>query len=121
MIVVFSTNFDPIKLADEAFLRRIQNKIFVEPVGPLVFDRIFERIVKTRGLQCEPESSALLQQLCAEFTGREMRACYPADIIDIIEAICAYEEAPVEISEVNLRRALNIYFTRTVTIEKDAG
>jgi hypothetical protein len=121
MTVVFSTNFDPIKLADEAFLRRIQNKIFVEPVGPLVFDRIFARIVKTRGLQCEPESSALLQQLCAEFTGRKMRACYPADVINIIEAICAYEEVPVEINEVNLRRAVNIYFAQTTTIGKDAG
>jgi hypothetical protein len=121
MTVVFSTNFDPIKLADEAFLRRIQNKIFVEPVGALVFDRIFERVVKTRGLQSEPESSALLQQLCAEFTGREMRACYPADVINIIEAICAYEEVPVEISEANLRRAVNIYFARTTTIGKDAG
>jgi hypothetical protein len=120
MTVVFSTNFDPIKLADEAFLRRIQNKIFVEPVGPPVFDRIFARIIKSRGLQCEPESSALLQKLCAEFSGREMRACYPADVINIIEAICAYEEVPVEINEVNLKRAVKIYFTRTVTIRKGA-
>ncbi|MGD8703803.1 MAG: ATPase, partial [Desulfosarcina sp.] len=31
MTVVFSTNLDPTKLADEAFLRRIQNKIYVGP------------------------------------------------------------------------------------------
>ena len=31
-MVVFSTNLEPSDLADEAFLRRIHNKIFVEAV-----------------------------------------------------------------------------------------
>ena len=34
LMVVFSTNLDPGDLADEAFLRRIQNKVFVEPSTP---------------------------------------------------------------------------------------
>ena len=33
-MVVFSTNLEPSDLADEAFLRRIQNKILVEAVDP---------------------------------------------------------------------------------------
>ena len=111
--VVFSTNLDPSTLADEAFLRRIQNKIHVEPVGSAVFDLIFERIVKSRGLMCEPDSPAFLRKLCAQFTGKELRACYPADIINIIESISSYEEVPVEISQTNLKRAAAIYFTQT--------
>ena len=40
LMVVFSTNLDPSDLADEAFLRRIHNKILVEPVSASVFDQI---------------------------------------------------------------------------------
>ena len=38
VMVVFSTNLDPSDLADEAFLRHIQNKIYVEAVSSEVFD-----------------------------------------------------------------------------------
>ena len=121
MTVVFSTNLDPQKLADEAFLRRIQNKIYVGPVEPNVFDRIFHRIVKERDIPCETESAGLLRKLCVHFSGKNLRACYPADIINIIEAISNYEGIPVEINKANLKRAANIYFTQTITVrdEKD--
>ena len=33
LLVVFSTNLDPSDLADEAFLRRIHNKVYVEAVS----------------------------------------------------------------------------------------
>jgi hypothetical protein len=64
MIVVFSTNLEPSDLADEAFLRRIQNKIYVEPVDSVVFDKIFNRLVKERNITCEPDSAAFLRKLC---------------------------------------------------------
>jgi hypothetical protein len=117
MTVVFSTNLDPQKLTDEAFLRRIQNKIYVGPVEPNVFDRIFHRIVKERDIPFETESAGLLRKLCVHFSGKNLRACYPADIINIIEAISAYEGIPVEINKANLKRAANIYFTQTITVK----
>ena len=43
-LVVFATNLDPRELADEAFLRRLQNKIFVEAVDDVLFDEIFPMI-----------------------------------------------------------------------------
>ena len=116
MTVVFSTNIDPIELADEAFLRRIQNKIYVGPVEALVFDRIFQRIVEGKGLSCEADSAGFLRKLCFHFGSQQLRACYPADIIDIIEAISAYEGVPVEINRANMQRAATNYFTRTITV-----
>lgn len=121
MTVVFSSNLDPVDLADEAFFRRIQNKIFVEPVSPMIFDRIFHRIVKSKGFPYESDSAEFLRKLCSHFAGKEHRACYPVDIINIIEAISTYEESPVEINKANLKRAANIYFTQTVTTGNDAG
>jgi DNA-binding MarR family transcriptional regulator len=116
MTVVFSTNIDPSQLADEAFLRRIQNKIYVGPVPARNFDRIFNRIVQEKGFHCEPDSPVLLRKLCNHFAGKELRACYPADIVNIIESISTYEETPVAINRTNLKRAANIYFTQTVNL-----
>jgi hypothetical protein len=119
MMVVFSTNIEPRELADEAFLRRIQNKIYVGPVEAKVFDMIFHRILKKKKISSEPDSAEFLRNLCFQITGAEHRACYPADIISIIESISAYEETPVEINKENLKRAAGIYFTKTMDIAKE--
>jgi len=113
MTVIFSTNLDPLKLADEAFLRRIQNKIFVGPVSPEVFDRIFHQIAEKKTAPHESDSADFLRKLCSQFGCKELRACYPGDIINIVESISAYEGIPVEINKANLKRAANIYFTKT--------
>jgi hypothetical protein len=113
MIVVFSTNLDPNDLADEAFLRRIPNKIHVEAVEPKVFDEIFNRILAEKNTVCHENSGKILRELCLQFGPRELRACYPRDIIDIIVAISGYEGKPAEINEANLKRAVNLYFTKT--------
>jgi len=119
MTVIFSTNLDPLQLADEAFLRRIQNKIFVGPVDPEVFDRILNAIIKKKNLPHEPESAGFLRKLCSQFNCKEIRACYPADIIKIIESISAYEGIPVEINAETLERAANIYFAKTHDTAKE--
>jgi hypothetical protein len=119
MTVIFSTNIDPVELADEAFLRRIQNKIFVGPVSSEVFDRIFNQITEKKHLPYEPESAEYLRKLCSRISGKELRACYPADIINIIESISAYEGIPVEINKANLKSAASIYFTKTSDTAKE--
>ena len=48
LMVVFSTNLNPSDLADEAFLRRIHNKIMVEAVDSETFDQIFQRVVSSK-------------------------------------------------------------------------
>ena len=112
MIVVFSTNLDPNDLADEAFLRRIHNKIYVEAVDDKVFDRIFHRLVKERQIPFEKNSSAILRKLCLHLGPNELRACYPADILDILTAISAYQGKTVEVTPESLKRAVLLYFTK---------
>jgi hypothetical protein len=119
MIVVFATNLHPSALADEAFLRRIQNKIYVEPVNPQVFDAIFRRLAVERGLSFEPDTSAFLRQRCLDLSAGELRACYPADILKILTSISSYEERPLEINRANLERAVDLYFTKTMTLSPE--
>jgi hypothetical protein len=119
MIIVFSTNLDPNDLADEAFLRRIQNKIYVGTVGPEVFDKIFQREVTKRGFPYEPRSGEILRKLCLHLGPKELRACYPSDIVDIITSIGSYENQPIEINKENLKRAAKLYFTKTKATRKE--
>lgn len=113
LMVVFSTNLDPSHLADEAFLRRIHNKIFIEPVDSTSFDQIFSRVVTAKRVPVEPDSSEYLRNLCLRDGRTELRACYPMDICNILTSISEYEKRPVSMNHDDLERAVNLYFARS--------
>jgi hypothetical protein len=113
MLVVFSTNLEPRQLADEAFLRRIHTKVYIEAVSPEAFDAIFARVVERANVPWEPETPAYLRRLCLERSSA-LRACYPVDICDIMASICAYEQRPLRVSREQIDRAVDLYFTRNI-------
>jgi predicted ATPase with chaperone activity len=113
LMVVFSTNLDPSDLADEAFLRRIHNKIFVEAVTAEVFDEIFRRVVNGRGIPSEPDSAEFLRRVCLREGRTELRACYPADICQILKSISEYENRPVQMTKPDIERASALYFAKS--------
>ncbi len=113
LMVVFSTNLEPSDLADEAFLRRIQNKIYVEPVNPSVFDQIFEHVVVARRFPAESDSAKFLRSLCLREGRTELRACYPSDICNILESISRYEGRAISMSKPDLERATSLYFAKS--------
>ncbi len=112
LMVVFSTNLEPSDLADEAFLRRIHNKIYVEAVDPGSFDQIFTRVVQARNIQAEPDSAEYLRKLCLREGRTELRACYPADICNILTSIGRYEGRPPMMTKPELERAAALYFAK---------
>jgi len=112
-MVVFSTNLEPSDLADEAFLRRIHNKIYVEAVDTGAFDQIFSRVVQSRKIQAEPDSAEYLRKLCLREGRTELRACYPADICTILLSIGKYEGRPPLMTKAELERATSLYFAKT--------
>ncbi|HUA86028.1 MAG TPA: hypothetical protein VMB85_19360 [Bryobacteraceae bacterium] len=112
LMVVFSTNLEPSDLADEAFLRRIHNKIYVEAVDASSFDQIFTRVVHSRSLQAEPDSAEYLRKLCLREGRTELRACYPADICTILLAIGRYEGRGPIMTKAELERAASLYFAK---------
>lgn len=113
LMVVFSTNLEPSDLADDAFLRRIHNKILIEPVDPHVFDQIFYRVVSQREIPAEADSSEFLRKLILREGRTELRACYPSDICKIIQSINRYESRPVQMSKPDLERAVSLYFAKS--------
>jgi hypothetical protein len=114
--VVFSTNLDPTELADEAFLRRIQNKIYMEPVQAEVFDDIFRRLLADRNLTIDDATVPLLRDICLRLGSGDLRACYPVDILNILDSISIYEEHPITITNASLERAISNYFAATMSV-----
>jgi hypothetical protein len=112
VMVVFATNLDPNDLADEAFLRRIHNKIYIEPVHQHTFDEIFRRVAATRKIALEPDSCENLRKLCLTDGRTELRACYPLDIIDILTSIGRYEKKSITVTKDDIQRAVGMYFAK---------
>ena len=112
LMVVFSTNLEPSDLADEAFLRRIHNKIFVAAVDEKSFDQIFTRVVAAFNIPYEVDSADYLRKLCLREGRTELRACYPADICNILLSIGKYESRPPRMTKPELERAAALYFAK---------
>jgi hypothetical protein len=113
LMVVFATNLDPKDLADEAFLRRIQTKVFVGDVTPEIFDRIFLQVLQANNAAAEPGSVEHLRKKCLEAGAPALRACYPMDILRLVKAIGEYEGRPLCLSKANIDRAVTLYFAKT--------
>jgi hypothetical protein len=113
LMVVFSTNLEPSDLADEAFLRRIHNKVYIEAVEPGVFDQIFHRVASRRNIPTEADSAEFLRKICLRQGRTELRACYPVDICNILQSISRYENRPIQMTKPDLERAAALYFAKT--------
>jgi hypothetical protein len=107
--IVFSTNLSPHELADEAFLRRIPNKILLEAVGAGQFDQIFRMSAAAAGMTYEAGSEQLLRELCLRHSP-DLRPCFPRDICNAIRAIVIYEHRKPTITPADLERAVEGYF-----------
>jgi hypothetical protein len=109
VMIVFATNLEPSELADEAFLRRIPNKILVDAIAPEVFDEIFKRVLAGFKMGCEEGASEHLRKLCLQ-RGGDLRPCYPRDMCRIIRAVKTYEEEPLGVNLADLDRAVALFF-----------
>ncbi len=112
-LVVFSTNLDPRQLADEAFLRRIQNKIKVDAITPEVFDSILDRVCQDAGIAFDPDMAAYVRQTCNPDGKGVLRACYPRDVVRILQSIAEYEHRAPSLNRRDIDRAVNLYFAKT--------
>ncbi len=109
VIVLFSTNLQPNELADEAFLRRIPNKILVRGVDADTFDAIFRLAGAAIGVVCEEGISAYCREVCLRH-GNDLRPCYPRDLFQAIRAIALYEDRRPVATRREIDRAAEGYF-----------
>jgi predicted ATPase with chaperone activity len=105
VFLIFSTNLNPHKLGDEAFLRRIQYKLFLKSPDEFEFCEIFRQFCASRKLACPPD---LLERFVEEHYGgvsRPFRRCHPRDVITHAIDLMAFERLPYELTDDLLDRA----------------
>ena len=110
VLVVFATNLKPSELVDEAFLRRIQYKIFAESPTREEFIKIFQNYCRDQQLLFD---ESLVQALIdSELRPRKvaLRGCHPRDLIDHALALAAYLGRPRKLSLDLLSAACATYF-----------
>ncbi len=111
--VVFSTNMRPDQLGDDAFARRIPNKVFVGQIEPVTFDRVLAAVCKAMGISCNQESADYLKTYILENSEGGLRPYYPADFGKTLTSICDYEGRAKVLDKDAINRVAQIYFTRT--------
>lgn len=111
VIVVFSTNLPPSKLADDAFLRRLGYKIFVGPISEDEYRDITKQVCDELHIPFSENGISYLLHEHHYKSGKPLFACIPRDILEQLRDIARYEGKPVEMSRELLDWAWNNYFT----------
>lgn len=108
-LVVFSTNLEPSRLVDEAFLRRMGYRVRIEPPSELTYRQIFERYADTAGVSYHPE---LLEYLLGKYVAenRIMKACEPRDLLNRFLDICQFKSLQPVLTPELLDLSWNNYF-----------
>ncbi len=109
-LVIFCTNIDPRKLADEAFLRRMRNKIYVSDPTPEDYAEIFRRNCEKHGIPFDPQAVAYLREQYYSKHEITPRSCHPRDLVEQIVSIAKYYEIPPSLGQWFLDRACQNYF-----------
>jgi hypothetical protein len=109
-MIVFATNVRPSDLVDEAFLRRIQNKIHAESPTPEQFATIFEQCCRDRGVEFDPSLPPRLIGECLRPRGIALRGCQPRDLIGLALAHAAYAGHSRTLTHDLLETACRSYF-----------
>jgi pilus assembly protein CpaF len=109
LLLIFATNLDPKDLADEAFLRRMGNRLYIGPPTPERYGSIFQRVVEDHGLEY---NGKLVEFLLHRYQdeNRPLRCCEPRDLIHLALDICEYTNQPPTLSRELLELAWIDYF-----------
>jgi len=103
--LIFSTNLEPESLGDEAFLRRIQYKMFLRNPSRDEFVEIFHSFCASQHLEIPSEALDAFIQKHYEATGKKFRRCQPRDVISHAIDLINFEQHPFGLTEDLLDRA----------------
>ena len=117
-LVIFSTNFHPNKIFDQAALRRIFFKIKIDGPNQQDFLKIFALVARKKRL--ELDEGALVYLLKTKYpTIDNVYANYqPVFLIDQMLAVCDFEGWPYRMTKELVDRAWANMFVRDETIVK---
>ena len=112
--VVLSTNLDPSALGDEAFFRRIHNKVYIGCIDDEQFDWVLARVAQAKHLEVTEDAAAQLRRSARARGDGELRAYLPGVVCKLAIAIARYENAAFRLTPALVDRVLDLYFAKTI-------
>ncbi len=109
--LVISTNLDPTSLGDDAFLRRLRNKIYVGAVTEDAFIRILETVAAAAGVTLAPGAAQHLVMVARREIG-ELRPYLPGDVCQLTNAIADYEQGQRLLTPEMIDQVAALYFVQ---------
>ncbi len=110
VLVVFATNLGLNDLAEDAFMRRLKNKIRIDPMSEDLFKVLLQKVCERRSIVCSPEMEEYVAQQCWKYSPEGLRACYPGDLAEILCGTAAFEQREAVLTPTDIDNALAIYF-----------
>jgi hypothetical protein len=110
VLVVFSTNLEPRDLVDEAFLRRIPNKINVSYATPEQFIEIFQRECAARMISCDTALAEYLVEVITNEMKQSLAPSHAGDLANQILWSANYLGIHPRLTRETLRRSCQHYF-----------
>lgn len=112
LILVFSTNLNPLELADEAFLRRIGYKLHFNYLKPQEYERIWHQECERLGLAYDPHLLHYVLQGLYETEGMPLVPCHPRDLLGMALDRQRYLDGAGPLSPRELEWAWRNYFVQ---------
>jgi len=113
VVLAFSTNLNPLELADEAFLRRIGYKIRFETLDSGQYTAIWQQLCQVRGIEYDAKPLKFLLNELYLKEKRPLLPCHPRDLIDLAQDFGRYHDRP-GISTEALQWAWDSYFVKLI-------
>jgi len=110
--LVISTNIDPHALGDDAFLRRLRNKVYVGPCTEAAFNWILVRSAKRTGMEVTAQSAGYLASVTRKALG-ELRPYVAVDFCDLAVGICRYHGAASVLDQRMIDLVADVYFVQS--------
>ena len=112
VVLVFSTNLDPLELADEAFLRRLGYKIKFNNMNADDYEQVWRMNCKDRGLDFDPEVFRFVMDELYGKSDRPLVPCQPRDLIGLAMDQSRFQELEPKLTKELLRWAWQSYFVQ---------
>ncbi len=112
MILVFSTNLNPLELADEAFLRRIGYKLRFGYLRPPEYERIWRQEGERLGIAFDPLLLRYVLRDLYEAEGMPLVPCHPRDLLGMALDRQRYMERAGPLTPDDLYWAWRNYFVQ---------
>ncbi len=112
-LIAFSSNLDPMDIADEAFLRRIKYKINVLDPDESQWRQIWQLVCRSKKVPYDDSAIDYLVNRHMKPQNRPFRMCQPRDLLEQMIALAKYSMEPARLSPDLIDSAASTYFVDT--------